>query len=294
MSQPERETMKLWDGEMSYIEWGCAGPSLLFSHATGFNAETYKMLLQPLSDRFHIYAIDQRGHGFTSLPTEEGLAKDWIIYRDDLVRFLDGLDGRPMILAGHSMGATVSLMAALLRPDLVRGLVLIEPVFMPGSRFHGLLARWRLARRGDPDLAERAARRRDTFESLEFVENGYRGRGAFQSWPDQMVHDYLKGGLLPTEDGKVKLACAPAWESQTFRMAPRGVAQTVRGLKCPVTLIHAGQHSTCSLQEALRFRRLHKHTRRVFIEKATHFLPMEYREAVQKEIARMAHRATRA
>jgi pimeloyl-ACP methyl ester carboxylesterase len=291
MSQPLRETMKLWDGEVSYLEWTGAGPSLLFAHATGFNAETYRMLLQPLSDRFHIYGIDQRGHGFTSLPTEEGLAKDWIIYRDDMVRFLDGLDGRPMILAGHSMGATVSLMAALLRPDLVRGLILIEPVFMPGSRFHWLLARWRMAKRGDPDLAERAAKRRDTFESLEFVERGYRGRGAFKSWPDQMVHDYLKGGLLPTEDGQVRLACAPAWESQTFRMAPRGVTQAVRGLKCPVTLIHAGLNSTCPEIEALRFVKNHRRTRRVFIEKATHFLPMEYLNVVQKEIARMAHRA---
>lgn len=293
MSQPERETMKLWDGEISYLEWRSPGPSLLFSHATGFNAETYRMLLQPLSDRFHIYAVDQRGHGFNSLPTEEGMAKDWIIYRDDLIRFLDGLDGRPMILAGHSMGATVSLMVALMRPDLVRGLVLIEPVFMPGSRFHWMLARWRLAQRGDPDLAERAARRRDTFESFEFVERGYRGRGAFKTWPDQMVHDYLKGGLLPTEDGQMRLACAPAWESQTFRLAPRGVTNTVRGLRCPVTIIHAGRNSTCPESEALRFRRNHRQTRRVLVEKATHFLPMEYCDTVQKEIARMAHRAPR-
>ena len=33
MNQPQRETMKLWDGEMSYLEWGNVGPSLLFSHA---------------------------------------------------------------------------------------------------------------------------------------------------------------------------------------------------------------------------------------------------------------------
>ena len=59
MSQPLRETMKLWDGEVSYLEWGSPAPSLLFSHATGFNAETYRMLLQPLSDRFHLYASIQ-------------------------------------------------------------------------------------------------------------------------------------------------------------------------------------------------------------------------------------------
>src|ERR1700749_1234483 len=163
MNQPQRETMKLWDGEVSYLEWMGAGPPLLFSHATGFNAETYKSLLQPLSERFHVYAEDQRGHGFNSLPAEPGSAKDWTIYRDDLIRFLDGFDGRPMILAGHSMGATVSLMAAMMRPDLVRGLVWIEPVFIPGSPLYWLFAKLHMARRGDPDLASRAEKRRAEF-----------------------------------------------------------------------------------------------------------------------------------
>jgi pimeloyl-ACP methyl ester carboxylesterase len=125
------------------------------------------------------------------------------------------------------------------------------------------------------------------------VELGYRGRGAFMTWPDQMLHDYLKGGLLPTEDGKVRLACAPSWESQTFRFSPRGMAQYSKGLRCPVTIIHAGQNSTCPEEEALHFKRHYRHTRRVRIDKATHFLPMEYQDAVQKEIARMMHRATR-
>src|SRR6202012_4510086 len=130
------------------------GPPLLFSHATGFNAETYRSLLQPLSDRMHIYAADARGHGFPSLPATPGLAKDWIIYRDDMVRFLDGFDGRPMVLAGHSMGATTSVLAALHRPALVRALVLIEPVFMPAKWSWAYLQR---ALRGNKNpLAERA------------------------------------------------------------------------------------------------------------------------------------------
>jgi pimeloyl-ACP methyl ester carboxylesterase len=71
------------------------------------------------------------------------------------------------------------------------------------------------------------------------------------------------------------------------------MAQHSKGLRCPVTIIHAGQHSTCSEEEALRFKRGYRHTRRVRIDKATHFLPMEFQDAVQKEIARMMHRATR-
>ena len=82
------------------------------------------------------------------------------------------------------------------------------------------------------------------------------------------------------------------WSSRVL-VAPRGVTQRVRGLRCPVTLIHAGQNSTCSEDEALRFVKHHRHTRRVRIDSATHFLPMEYRETVRKEIVRMGHRAMR-
>ena len=55
------------DGKVSYIEWDkdISMPGLQFCHATGFNAQTYKKLLGPLSHLFHIRAEDARGHGFT-------------------------------------------------------------------------------------------------------------------------------------------------------------------------------------------------------------------------------------
>lgn len=289
MTEPQRETMKLWDGEISYLEWGTAGPSLLFCHATGYNAETYRSLLQPLSEKMHVYATDARGHGFTSLPATPGIAKDWIVYRDDTIRFLDGLDGRPMIIAGHSMGATAGVLAALLRPDLVRALVLIEPVFAPAHSFRRRIMRALPIRRRIPDLAERAQRRRDTFDSFEQVFSAYKGRGAFQTWPDEVLLDYLKGGLLPVEDSsRVRLACPPAWEAQTFGSAPYGVTGMVGRLQCPVTILYAGHSNTCPDSEAAQFARNHKGTRRVRIAKASHFLPMEYPDQTRAEILRIA------
>lgn len=289
MTDPQRETMQLQDGEISFLEWPGTGPRLLFSHATGFNAETYRSLLQPLSDRMHIFATDARGHGFTSLPATPGVAKDWIIYRDDLVRFLDGLDGRPTILAGHSMGATVSVMAALLRPDLVRGLVLIEPVFAPELTLWLRFLRAVSPRRRTPALAERAARRRDTFDSPDAVFEGYKGRGAFQTWPDDVLRDYLEGGVFLLDDGvRVRLACTPAWEAETFSSTPFGVTSIVGPLQCPVTILYAGQSSTCPDSQAALFARNHKGTRRVRIAKASHFLPMEYPDVTREEIWRMA------
>jgi lipase len=42
----------------------------------------------------------------------------------------DQAQGQPVDVIGHSFGGTVALRLAVERPDLVRSLVLIEPVFV--------------------------------------------------------------------------------------------------------------------------------------------------------------------
>jgi pimeloyl-ACP methyl ester carboxylesterase len=282
-----RRSLPLPEGEVSCLVWDGAAPRLHFAHATGFNAETYRGLLEPLAARMGVIACDLRGHGFSTLPARPGMAKGWSAYRDDLAQILDRLDAGPMILSGHSMGGTVSLMAAVLRPECVRGLVLVEPVMIP--RHTGVLQF--LARFGGrnpgPDLADRAAQRRATFPSLEAALTSYTGRGAFRSWPVETIADYLRGGLVADPDTHaMRLACRPAWEAETFRSTPFGVSRLARRMRCPVTVIYGTIASTCRESEVEVFRRAG--ARIVKVDGASHFLPMEHPELVQEEIARLA------
>jgi pimeloyl-ACP methyl ester carboxylesterase len=293
MTEPVRKSMPMEDGALSYLEWESGGPTLHFSHANGFNARTYRTLLEPLAERFHIYAGDLRGHGLSTLATPPGFTRGWTVLRDDMIRFLDGLGGGPVLLAGHSIGGVVSLMTAVTRPDLVRALVLVEPVFVPAIapwlyRLSKILGR---KRHVSPDLAARAARRRDIFESVEAMEDSYRGRGAFKGWSDAMLHDYVVGGTVPTEDGKVRLSCAPRVESETFMNTPIAMYRLARKVACPVTLIHGGQSgSTCHAREAAIFAAKKPDTRVVTVPDSGHFLPMEHPEVVRDEIVRMGER----
>ena len=109
------------EGRMSVLDFGDPNRpvDLVFVHANGFNALTYRTLLAPLSGTLRIWAPDLRGHGGTTLPTDAGGRRNWHDHRDDLVALLDALDGPPAILAGHSMGGTSSLLAAAERPDRV-------------------------------------------------------------------------------------------------------------------------------------------------------------------------------
>ena len=124
------------DGNVSYIEWNDNEelPGFQFSHATGFNSLTYRKLLEPLSNEFHIRAIDARGHGFTETEAIPKKMYDWVTYRDDLILSLENFveeKGSPIILGGHSMGGATIMQVAASRPELVSGLVLIEPVLIP-------------------------------------------------------------------------------------------------------------------------------------------------------------------
>jgi pimeloyl-ACP methyl ester carboxylesterase len=288
MTEPTRKLAPMPDGAMSYLDWATQahhGPALHFAHATGFNAQTYRGLLEPLAGRFHVMAGDARGHGHSALGTAPGLAAGWTIFRDDLLGFLDDIGGKPVILAGHSMGAIVSLLVAVANPQIVRGLVLVEPVLVPAmaSRIGRVLAALHI-RRDEMSLVDRAAKRRDMFPSIDDAFAAYRGRGAFRTWPDETIRDYLEGGMaLDTKTGNAHLTCTPKWEAETFRGTPLGAARLARHIKCPVTLIH-GVNGTAPDSEVQRFLHGHPATRVVKVEGASHFLPMERPEIVRDEI----------
>lgn len=290
MTDPLRKKLPLSDGEVSYLDWSAQRPLLHFAHATGFNAETYRGLLTPLQGRFHVAAADLRGHGFTTLPAVPGPLADWATFGRDLALILDRLDKGPAVLAGHSMGAITSLMVAARSPGRVLGLVLVEPVLVP--RFARLKARLSRFLGREPlrntNLAVLAAKRRATFPSFEAALSAYRGRGAFKTWPDETIADYLRGGLISTGNGmEMRLACEPSWESSVFQHALPGAARLARHVRCPLTLIYADE-GTAHDNEVEIVARAHGEARLVKVPGTTHFLPMERPDVVREEIARVA------
>ncbi len=255
-------------GELSVHDFGDAKRpvDLIFVHANGFNAATYRSLLAPLSSSLRILAPDLRGHGQTRLPTDAQGRRGWTDHRDDIVALLDSLQGPPVALAGHSMGATSSLLAAAERPGKVSRLVLLDPVIlspamtlamqMPGLR--------RLARR--LPLVEAALRRRLRFDSREQAMAAYRGRGAFKGWPDMMLADYVSEGFVQDDDG-VTLACAPEWEAANYAAQGHDPWRALKTVDRPIHVLKAERGSTCHLSRG----------RGVTIETVpggTHFFPM--------------------
>ena len=240
-------------------------------------------MLAPLADHFAITISDARGHGFSGLDRDPGHLKSWDDFAFDLTHLLDVIgSGSAWILAGHSMGATVSLLAASMRPDRVAGLVLLDPPMLPFD-----VAREVRAGAIIPNpMADQAARRRGMFPSRADARAAYHGRGVFKTWSDADLDAYLAGGLLETDEG-VELACAPAFESATFRAVSPNVEPALGAVRCPFVLL-AGEHGSTVRDVELAAFAAHPHC--ISAERlpgTTHFLPLERPERVRAAIERV-------
>ncbi|MEH6663379.1 MAG: alpha/beta hydrolase [Brevundimonas sp.] len=233
---------------MSVMDLGdsARSPDMVFLHANGFNARTYRTLLKPLARTARILAPDLRGHGRSTLPAAPGWRRSWRDLRDDVAALIDTLEGPPVVLAGHSMGAVVALLAAGQRPDRVRAVVMLDPVILPrpAAFAMSLPLIGRTARRYP--LAANALRRRSRFESRRAAMEAYRGRGAFKGWPDAVLADYVADGFRDAGDG-VELACAPGWEASNYAAQGCDPWPVLRGIDRPVSVLKAEHRSTCSL-----------------------------------------------
>jgi len=276
LSPPRRLTVPVsnrWGaGSMSVLDFGEADRpvDLVFVHANGFNAMTYRSLLAPLSGSLRIWAPDLRGHGATDLPAEPGGRRGWQDHRDDLVSLLEALDGPPVVLAGHSMGGTASLLAAAERPGRVSKLVLFDPVIW--SRLAVFAFKLPLLDRmaSRIPLVRSARRRRAVFESRDQAMAAYRGRGAFRGWPEMMLADYLADGLVGTAEGLV-LTCPPEWEASNYAAQSHDPWRALERLQTPVRILKGEAGSTCHLSEAPRGL---PHVRVETVHGGTHFFPM--------------------
>ncbi len=287
---PQRHRIEFDDGTQSYLEWAGPGegaPVVHFAHANGFNAYTYHRLLAPLAARARVLAIDMRGHGETGLPADPARHKGWTVYRDDLIRFLERKAERPVILAGHSMGGLSSLLVAEARPDLVEALVLVDPVIFPRTMYWRLAMGRRFGLSPSP-MVEAALKRRAVWPDRPTMVRAYKGRGAFATWPEETIADYVAGGTQDRADGSIELACAPAWEAANFATAaehsPWGRLTRVA---CPVRILRGTERSTCpaAVAQALAAR-IPACTERA-VAGASHFLPMEFPALIRGEIADM-------
>jgi pimeloyl-ACP methyl ester carboxylesterase len=273
----ERSTFEIKGGRVAGIWYGAAkaNPDIVFLHATGFNARTYRSLLAPIGDRFRVLALDLRGHGRTELPAKTFGYTSWNRHRDDVIAVLEHFSA-PVSLAGHSMGATVSVLVAGRRPDLVASLGLLEPVIQ-SSLFYavGQLPLMPTLRRSLFPIAKAAAKRRAQFSDAASARDALRGRGVFKAFTDEVIADYVGDGFKSDGVGGLTLSCTPRYEAATFCAQRHDPWAALRAIGDPIVLLRAETNSTISNAGYRRLAALKPQARVAIVEGAGHMLPME-------------------
>jgi pimeloyl-ACP methyl ester carboxylesterase len=104
---------------LSYLRGGTTGDPVLVLHGLAGSAEELAPTAAALVARHRVTVLDQRGHGHSTRRPADLSRR---AYADDVIALID----EPVTLIGQSMGAHTALLVAAARPDLVRGLVMLE------------------------------------------------------------------------------------------------------------------------------------------------------------------------
>lgn len=266
---------------MAALEFGPqARPiDVVFSHANGFNARTYRTILGPLAPSLRILALDLRGHGATTLPADPAHFPGWGAFADDLAAVLDQAVAGPVVLAGHSLGATASLLCAAGGAQRVRGLVLFEPVMADPQ--------WVEITSVREAMAATARRRRETFPDRAAAIEAYRGRGVFRSFSEAQLADYAAAGLHETADGQVTLACRAAWEAAIYAQQDYDPLAALAAVRSPVRILASPEDASSIDAHARAFAQA-AGARLDVVAGSTHFLPLERPDIVREALLEAA------
>lgn len=100
-----------------------ADPALLALHGLASNARWWDLIGLDLAPAHRVLAPDLRGHGASDRP-EAGYDFDSVV--EDLRQVVAALHPNPLVVAGHSWGASLALAYAAALPDQVLGVVCID------------------------------------------------------------------------------------------------------------------------------------------------------------------------
>ena len=131
-------------GRIAYEVTG-EGPLVVLSHGIGDRREAYRFLAPRLAQAgYRVVAADLRGHGESSMGWASISRTD---VAGDLLALIRHLGG-PAVIVGHSISGGAATIAAATEPELISGIVEINPFTRTQRLDVGGLLRIRRYRRG--------------------------------------------------------------------------------------------------------------------------------------------------
>ena len=191
---PQQMQFPVDGGSLAALRWGPDQPrvTVLALHGITASSMAWPGVAAALPDDVALVAPDLRGRGHSrDLPGPWGLDQ----HVADVAAIAGSLDG-DLVLAGHSMGAYIAVLAAQEHPSLFDRIVLIDgglPLAIPPG--------------ADPDavlaatLGPALERLRQSYPSEDAYVDFFRAHPALGPHWNDAVEDYVRYDALPTDEG---------------------------------------------------------------------------------------------
>jgi pimeloyl-ACP methyl ester carboxylesterase len=249
---------------------------LHFSHANGFPSQSYKVMLNVLSEHYDVRWVDKMAHH-----PDYPVTDNWPHLMDELIHYFESNYDRPVIAVGHSLGGVLSFMVAKARPDLVKQVILLDAPVL--DRLGSVVVR--LAKTlGFVDYITPAGRtegRQDRWDNTEQALEYFKGKSLFKKVDDRCLKDYIRYGTEPYDNG-IRLTFCAHTEVKIYRTLPHNLHKKSKELKIPSAMIY-GTDSNVVMPMQLTYM---KNKVGMYIDKLTgsHLYPLECPEKSAEKI----------
>jgi len=241
LTKPLSKALRVNDLALHYLEWGeREAPPIVCVHGYTGSADAFNALARHLQARFHIFALDVRGHG-ESAWSPAGAYR----YEDqagDLAEFTRQLGLDKFVLIGTSMGGIIAMTYAAEHGDRLLGLVIND--IGPD------------AEAGTQRITQMVGSRPDEFASLEEAIAYRRAMSpilAARNAEDQ--HELALGVLRRGTGGKWAWKMDPAYIHQRVEHGPPRrppLWPVLQALACPTLVVWGSDSDVLSEAQAGR------------------------------------------
>lgn len=262
--------------------------TIVFSHANGFPAPTYRVLFDAWrAAGWQVLAIDKFGHD-----PHYPVTSNWPRLRDQLIDFVQAqCPGQRVHLVGHSLGGYLSLLAACRVPAIARSVLLVDSPVLTGWRAHSVRVAkvTGLIKRVSPGRVSRS--RRWQWPSAEDALRHYARKHVFARWDPRVLRDYIACGTEPDPEaatpGGVRLAFKREVETRLYNTLPHQMGALLKAHppRCDVRFL-GGTQSAEVRQVGLAATRALTHGRMQWLE-GSHLFPMEKPDATAAAVLTM-------
>ena len=226
---PEDKMVQANGLRFHYLDWGnWNNPSVLLLHGFAQTCHSWDFISLSLSEKFHVIALDQRGHGDTEWATDADYTAS--AYQNDIHAVVETLGLTNVVLIGLSMGGRNAFTYASAHPEKIKALIIVDSA--PDTRSAGI------------SNITRFVQQDDELDSIdEFVE---RIRKYNTRRPIEQIKGSIRHNVKQLANGKW------TWKYDRRLRTDRQSAPLVRGqadrlwsyiesLQCPTLVVRGGQ-----------------------------------------------------